>query len=86
MNECTCDYRYFDCLDCKVCTNCCNEYYMVTDKVWRKANPKGRGMLCIGCLELRLGRLLTSHDFIDAPVNTDLFDQSTRLQMRLLTK
>jgi len=42
------------------------EYYMVEHDVWAKASaakPKKHGMLCIGCLESRLGRQLTPADF-----------------------
>jgi hypothetical protein len=79
------DARIFGCIDCGVCTNCNGEYYMVNDEVWLGANPKGRGMLCIGCLEDRLGRLLTKDDFNgDAPVNSMwLTVGSTRLKNRL---
>lgn len=57
---------------------------MVTDQVWRSANPQGRGMLCIGCLESRLRRLLTRDDFTDAPLNSmNLITGSTRLKDRL---
>lgn len=45
----------------------CNGYpddYMVFHSTWRAAGmaPKG-GFLCLSCLERRLGRPLTSHDF-----------------------
>jgi hypothetical protein len=48
-----------------------NEYYMVHDEVWTAAGLplNGGGMLCIGCLEQRLGRELTLSDFPDFPVN-----------------
>lgn len=43
------------------------------------------GMLCIGCLETRLGRTLERDDFIDFPINTDWEDyRSERLQDRLI--
>jgi hypothetical protein len=78
------DIRVFACVDCGACTNCNGEYYMVHDEVWLEANPKGRGMLCIGCLELRLRRLLTKDDFTDAPVNSMWANWgSTRLKIRL---
>lgn len=71
-------------MDCAACTNCDYEYYMVTDEVWLTANPKDRGMLCIGCLEQRLGRELTRKDFTGAPLNTiNLLTGSTRLKARL---
>jgi hypothetical protein len=67
-----------------MCTNCNGEYYMVHDDVWSSAFSKKRGMLCIGCLESRLGKLLTKDDFTAAPLNSmNLFLGSTRLQSRL---
>lgn len=43
------------------------------------------GMLCIGCIEARLGRELTAADFSPAPINTGIWhDQSERLATRLL--
>jgi hypothetical protein len=62
------------------------EYYMVTNPVWKKAGvePNG-GMLCIGCLEDRLGRLLIHSDFLWCPLNVmNVFDGSSeRLRKRL---
>ena len=59
---------------------------MVNDDLWEVATDDfgGDGMLCIGCLENRLGGLLTKDDFTAAPVN-DLWGQvgSTRLRNRL---
>lgn len=60
-----------------------DEYYMLTDDVWREANPNGKGMLCIGCVENRLGRELTASDFTDAPINRGFFPSSERLAARL---
>lgn len=61
-----------------------NEYYMVTKRTWRKANPADKGMLCIGCLEMRLNRKLTLSDFIWCPVNVmNAYDGSNRLRERL---
>jgi len=83
---CCDDYKLFACLDCETCTNCTGEYYMVHDHVWLSANPRDHGMLCIWCLERRLGRVLTKDDFTAAPVNS-IWGQfgSTRLKNRLLT-
>jgi hypothetical protein len=65
------DYKMFHCRDCGVCTNCLQEYYMVTDSVWYSVTTatSASGMLCIGCLEARSGKLLTARDFTDAPIN-----------------
>jgi hypothetical protein len=45
------------------------EYYSVHDEVWAAAGMPFEGFLCIGCLEVRVGRRLTRSDFTDAPVN-----------------
>lgn len=44
---------------------------MVTDELWYSVTTAmdTNGMLCIGCLESRRGKLLTARDFIDAPIN-----------------
>lgn len=73
----------FECAACSINTLHINEYYMVTDEVWQAAWPRQRGMLCIGCLENRLGRELTASDFTDAPINRGVFDYSERLAARL---
>lgn len=69
----------FLCLDCHVSTERAQEYYMVQDDVWLSAVPDGEGMLCIKCLEDRLGRPLNRNDFTDAPVNGGFFPRSDRL-------
>lgn len=57
---------------------------MVTDEVWSAANNFQRnGMLCIGCLEARLGRELTGKDFPDYPINRGVFPFSERLANRI---
>lgn len=58
--------------NCKQCKGL-NEPYMVTDKVWKKANNKENGFLCISCLESNLGRALIASDFINAPINKGYF-------------
>ena len=57
---------------------------MVQDEIWRTAVASGPGMLCIGCLEARLGRTLVKGDFTDVPVN-DIYpvQHSVRLMMRI---
>lgn len=67
------------CADCGADTTPCTgkrgcrhagkwEYYAVTREIWARVGA-GKGYLCIGCLEQRLGRMLTSEDFADYPVN-----------------
>lgn len=71
------------CIDCTQWT--CAEYYMVAFDLWEQAVPEQDGMICIGCLEKRVGRQLTPEDFIAAPINGPGFGdaRSSRLQDRL---
>jgi hypothetical protein len=76
----------FDCCDCGADTHAVGEDYMVVDEVWQQAGGV-YGMLCIGCLEKRLGHQLTLKDFRWAPINVDaMLFGSSRLQDRLGTK
>lgn len=67
------------CADCRVDTTPCTgkrgcrhggrwEHYMVWNELWAAAQMT-EGFLCVGCLEARLGRELTSGDFTSAPIN-----------------
>lgn len=85
------------CADCGVGTNTLGEYYMVCDAIWQQAwagrrkswhgEVPGTEILCIGCLEQRLGRKLMRCDFTDATVNNpDDPTISERLRDRLTTR
>ena len=54
----------FRCVDCGKDTNKSGEYYMVRDEVWAASGivPHG-GMLCLRCLERRIGREINIKDF-----------------------
>ena len=69
---------------CRDCDNDYDEYsYMVHDHVWKAGGlPEYGGMLCVGCLEERIGRRLCRDDFKNASLN-GLTDQSLRLQDRM---
>lgn len=56
------------CADCQIDTNAIAEYYMVHDWLWDKYGVEHE-MLCIACLEDRLGRELDKYDFTDCPLN-----------------
>lgn len=56
------------CADCSIHTGIIGEYYMVTHDLWHKYGVV-RGMLCLSCLESRVGRRLCASDFPDLPVN-----------------
>jgi hypothetical protein len=74
------------CLDCGIQTTFTRngwEYYMLHDALWLTANPQINGMFCIGCLENRIGRTLTSDDFTGAPSNQPRRNNSKRLALRL---
>jgi hypothetical protein len=78
------------CRDCGVNTNTIGEYYLVEDHVWAAAGgaPSVTGaltndMLCIACLELRLGRQLNSDDFMLVEANI-IYPKSPRLRARML--
>lgn len=51
------------CMDCTANTSELNEFYMLNDEIWLRAVPGRAGMLCIGCVEARLGRRLRGGDF-----------------------
>jgi hypothetical protein len=73
----------FLCVDCQEDTDKLNEYYMVRDTVWKQAKGPAAGMLCIGCLERRIGRRLRRADFLPCALNDGSFPQSRRLKARL---
>ena len=68
------------CADCGVDTKV--EYYMVHKELWKSATHK-EILLCVGCLEKRIGRRLTPADFTDYPVNKDNHKRSDRLRDRM---
>lgn len=74
------------CIDCSVDTVILNEFYMVCDDLWISAvqdqQDREQRVLCVGCLEVRIGRKLRASDFTDAPINKHK-DHSARLLDRL---
>jgi hypothetical protein len=78
----------FTCLDCMMPTDDRGEYYMLKNEVWALTGlGTNDGMLCVGCVEDRLGRKLGSVDFSDATINKlghpVYGDKSPRLVARL---
>jgi hypothetical protein len=61
----------FDCKDCGVNTSKIGEYYMIHTDLWKQVNQgvDDTGMLCLGCVEERLGRKLNRRDFPAIPLN-----------------
>ncbi|MFE9576695.1 hypothetical protein ACFYO1_09960 [Nocardia sp. NPDC006044] len=61
-----------------------DEWYTVHDSVWKCAAASADSILCIGCLEARLGRRLRHTDFVAAVLNQPGYGHhSPRLQSRL---
>jgi hypothetical protein len=69
------------CGDCLVDVIEIGERYMVHDAVW-PIEPDG-GVLCVGCLEKRIGRRLNARDFTDCLGNRGAWPQSERLRSRM---
>lgn len=75
--------RKWNCLDCGENTNL--EHFYVYPAVWQSAHDSESGMLCVGCLESRLGRELKPGDFTDAHINDPRRNAMTdRLRSRLM--
>lgn len=74
----------WDCVDCS--QNTSYEHYFATNEVWMKQAGMGEaGMLCVGCLERRIGRRLEPTDFTDAHINNPKTHPMTmRLRARIL--
>lgn len=76
----------FLCLDCDDDTLDSGEYYMVLPSIWKGVTDEDErdGMLCVGCLEERLGRTLTADDFTGCPLNaSSAGSRSARLAARM---
>lgn len=75
--------RKWLCVDCSDDTK--YEHYFVKNEVWfGEANMGESGMLCIGCLEQRIGRTLTASDFTSAHINDPRrYSKTARLVDRL---
>lgn len=74
-------------MDCAVDTGKIGEHYFVHTPTWLAAVGSIRGMLCVGCLEKRLGRKLNGDDFTSATINSPLHEiKSARLMSRMRAK
>ena len=70
--------RKWLCVDCD--RNTKFEHYFVRPEVWFDlARMPETGMLCITCLELRIGRELNANDFTNAHINNPKTNQMTDL-------
>lgn len=69
--------KKFLCQDCQIDTGKNNEFYFIKTELWLSVMPTINGMLCIGCLENRLGRQLTATDFTSASINSPQHGQKS---------
>ena len=58
-------------------SKCCGcgsswDFYVVKKKVWLVAMPDHRGLLCLMCLQRRLGRPLNLNDFTKDAINNPI--------------
>ena len=76
--------RKWFCVDCG--RDCHLEHYFVHNEVWRGlARMPEHGMLCVDCLEKRIGRELIPEDFTNAHINNPKTNQMTDvLKKRIL--
>jgi hypothetical protein len=75
------------CVDCKDNTSKMKEHYFIRTALWNEAGMGEAGMLCVGCLEDRIGRNLVSSDFTGAHINDPKRNaMSDRLRSRILEK
>lgn len=74
----------WDCVDCS--ENTSYEHYFVKNEVWiGEASMSEAGMLCVGCLEVRIERKLAPEDFTSAHINNPKTHPMTiRLRSRIL--
>jgi hypothetical protein len=60
----------WDCEDCgKDCFKDEKDYYMIQHDLWEK-HGVGRGMICMDCIEDRLGRKINAADILICPITT----------------
>lgn len=63
------------------CDDCGEHFrpYMVRDEVWRSTGlPEFGALICLPCLQARVGRELVADDLLDAPVNDWIADRRSR--------
>ena len=78
--------KKWNCLDCKVDTGKIGEHYFVNTDLWLSVVGSIKGMLCVGCLEKRIGRKLTPADFPNVHINRpSASGMSSRLLNRIRT-
>ena len=71
--------RHCTCVQCGVDTFIDNrDYYMLTNELWDCVGV-GEDMLCMACVEERLGRPVEAEDLLDCPLNTWLNNYTKKI-------
>ena len=66
------------CMDCKKdCLKNEKDYYMIQHDLWLKLVGSHNGMLCMDCLETRLGHKLRKEEILPCPL-TEQFNSYTK--------
>jgi hypothetical protein len=63
------------CMTPGTCDDCREPFasYMVIDEVWRETGlPEYGALICLPCLEVRIGRAVRDGDLLDCPANDHL--------------
>jgi len=78
---------HWHCLDCLKDTDIAEEFYALHDDLWRRLvrRPSRGSMLCLDCVERRLGRALHRGDFANVAVNQQEARKFPALARRLAT-
>jgi hypothetical protein len=78
---------HWHCLDCSKDTDITEGFFMLRDDLWRRLvrRPYRGGMLCLDCVQRRLGRELHHGDFANVPVNQQQAGKCPALARRLAT-
>jgi hypothetical protein len=71
-------WKHWSCVDCGKPTFQTTDYYMVKNELWKRFGV-GEEMLCISCLEKRMGRKLTKEDLLDCPLNMSINEFTMKL-------
>jgi hypothetical protein len=66
------------CEDCRVDTGLTYHYYMLHNPLWRRAAKDGVDILCLDCVERRIGRKLYARDFRLTPLEMVLVCSTSR--------
>jgi hypothetical protein len=59
------------CMECHKNTKNKIDYYMLNTFLWRSIAKDIKGMLCVSCVENKIGHTITKSDLLNCPLNWD---------------